>query len=214
MRAAANPHLSTPVVRAGCDPANARCAAILVHGRGREPDEMVQLARRLALDDVCYLVPTAHQNTWYPLGFMAPLAENQPWLDHALARLDALVAELNAQGFPRERIVLTGFSQGACLVLEYSVRNAGRYGGIVAWTGGLIGPPGTQWPRTGDFAGTPVFLGSSDVDEWVPEGRVRESAAVLEGLSARVQLKIYPGMDHIVCDDEISEARRIFAAVR
>jgi predicted esterase len=202
-----------PLVQAGCAPSRARCAVILVHGRGRETGEMLEVADRLALDDVAYLAPAASGSSWYPQGFMAPLAENQPWLDHAFARVDALVASLGAEGFSKERVVLLGFSQGACLVLEYAARTGGRYGAVVAFTGGLIGPPGTIWTGGAGLEGTPVFLGTSDVDEWVPVSRVEETAEALKALGADVELRVYPGMEHVICDDEIEAARRILRDV-
>jgi len=138
---------------------------------------------------------------------MDPLAANQPMLDHAVARLHALVTGLAADGFGTERVILLGFSQGACLVTEYAVRHAKRYGGIIAFTGGLIGPPGATWNFGGSFAGTPVFLGTSDVDEWVPESRVAETGKVMSALGARVTIEVYPGRDHSVSDAEVAHAR-------
>lgn len=198
-----------PVVKAGCALPRARCAAILVHGRGRDTAEMLEVADRIALDDVAYLAPTASGGSWYPVGFMAPVGENQPWLDHALERIGTLLASLGKEGFPKERVVLLGFSQGASLVLEYAARNGGRYGGVVGFTGGLIGPPGTQWTGKTRLDGTPVFLGTSDVDEWAPLSRVQETASVLERLGGRVEVRIFPGMGHVICDDEIEAARQI-----
>lgn len=184
----------------------------MVHGRGRDPEDILGIADRLRLGDVAYLAPAAFENSWYPNRFMEPLEKNQPWLDYALERLDTLVSELAANGFGAGRVVLLGFSQGACLVTEYAVRNARRWGGVVAFTGGLIGPPGSAWKFGGDFAGTPVFLGTSDLDEWVPEPRVRETAKVMAALGADVSLKVYPAMEHVVCEDEIRRARRLFEA--
>jgi predicted esterase len=209
-----NPHLTQRVVRHGCALSEARLAAILIHGRGRDPEDMLDIANRLQLDDVAHVAPGAFENSWYPNRFMEPLDANQPMLDHALERVDTLVAELAAHGFDPARIALLGFSQGACLVTEYAVRNARRYAGIVAFTGGLIGPPGSTWNFGGGFSGTPVFLGTSDRDEWVPETRVRETARVMSGLGARVELEVYPDMDHRVCDAEICRARELLAATR
>lgn len=183
-----------------------------MHGRGRNPEEMFDIADRLQLGDVAYLAPAAFDNSWYPNRFMEPLAMNQPMLDYALERLDTLVSGLARDGFGPDRIVLLGFSQGACLVTEYAVRNAKRWGGIVSFTGGLIGPPGSAWEFGGGFGGTPVFLGTSDVDEWVPEPRVRETASVMAGLGARVTLEVYIGRGHVVCEDEIRLTRRLIQA--
>jgi predicted esterase len=207
-----NPHLKQPVARRGCPVAEAKLAAIMVHGRGRDPEDVLGIADRLQLGDVAYLAPAAFENSWYPNRFMEPLEKNQPWLGYALERLDTLLSELAANGFGARQVVLLGFSQGACLVTEYAVRNAKRWGGVVAFTGGLIGPPGSAWKFGGDFAGTPVFLGTSDLDEWVPEPRVRETAKIMTALGADVSLKVYPAMEHVVCKDEIRRARRLFEA--
>jgi predicted esterase len=181
----------------------------MVHGRDRDPADILGLADRIGLDGVTWLAPAASGNSWYPCRFMDPLEMNQPGLDHALERVDTLVAEHLRSGSTTADIVLLGFSQGACVVSEYAVRNARRYGAVIAFTGGLIGPPGTRWPRTGRFQRTPVFLGTMDADEWVPVERVQETARVMEGMGAEVELKIYPGTEHIVNDDEITRARRL-----
>jgi phospholipase/carboxylesterase len=196
-------------MHAGAPLHRARAAAILMHGRERDPADILGVADRLGLEDLAYLAPAAHGNSWYPNRFMAPLAENQPCLDQALAVIDRLIADTGSQGLDQSQVVLLGFSQGACLISEYAVRHARRYCAVVAFTGGLIGPEGTLWNYGGDFAGTPVFLGTSDVDEWVPADRVRESAAVFQRMGAAVELKIYRGMEHAVTDDEIACARRI-----
>ena len=205
----ANPHLPQPLARRGCALEGARVAAVMVHGRGRDTDDILGIADRLDVDDVAYLAPAAFENSWYPSRFMDALELNQPRLDQALECVHALVSGMLLKSFAAAQIVLLGFSQGGCLITEYAVRNAQRYGGIIAFTGGLIGPPGTRWNFQGGFDWTPVFLGTSDVDEWVPESRVRETAKVMERMGAAVNLKIYPGMGHIVDDDEIDEARLI-----
>ena len=204
-----NPHLRQPVVYTGEPLADARAAAILVHGRERDTDDILGLSARLALDGFAWIAPAAADHSWYPQRFMAPLEENQPGLDHALERIDTLVEELIARGFDTPRIALIGFSQGACLVTEYAIRHARRYGAVIGLTGGLIGPPGTRWEFGGDMQGTPVLLATSDVDEWVPVSRVQESAAVFRARGASVQVHVYPGMDHIVNDDEVAETRRL-----
>jgi len=181
----------------------------MVHGRDRDTSDMLAIADRLDLPDVAYLAPGAFENSWYPNRFMQPLVSNQPRLDQALERLDTLMAGLMHDRVDSSRIVLLGFSQGACLVSEYAVRNARRYGGIIALTGGLIGPPGTQWNYPGSFRGTPAFLGTSDADEWVPVARVQETAGVMQRMGAAVELVVYPGMEHVVNDDEIVRARNL-----
>jgi predicted esterase len=140
---------------------------------------------------------------------MNPIAQNEPYLSSALGRLAALVAEVEAAGIPAEKIVLAGFSQGACLASEFAARNARRYGGLLLFSGGLIGPPGTPRNYDGSLDGTPVFIGCSDVDFHIPLERVLETTAVLTELGAAVTEKIYPGMDHTIIQDEIDEARRV-----
>lgn len=185
----------------------------MIHGRGRDTGDILTIAERLGLPDVAYLAPAAFENSWYPERFMEPIAANQPYLDYALERIDSLVTDLNRKGIDTTKIVLVGFSQGACLATEYAVRNPRRYGAVVAFTGGLIGPAETSWDYPGDFAGTPIFFGSSDIDEWVPEPRVHESAAIMRAKGAMVNVVIYPGMAHIVNDDEIARARDILKVI-
>lgn len=207
-----NPHLLQPVSLHGCPPDRARLAGILVHGRGRDAAEMLEVADRLALPDVSWTAPQAADNSWYPQPFMRALELNQPWLDQALERIDTLLAELARRGFAAERVVLLGFSQGACLVSEYVARHPRRYAALVAFTGGLIGPPGTQWNRSGDLAGTPVLLATSDADEWVPLSRVQETAAAFRRLGAQVTLDVQPGLAHVISDAEIARARSLIEA--
>jgi phospholipase/carboxylesterase len=190
-----------------------RAAALLFHGRGRTPEEMIALAAHLAVAGVACLAPTAAGNSWYPYSFLEPLERNEPALTHALAAYDALVAELLARGINRRRLVLIGFSQGACLTAEYAMRHAGRYGGVVLFTGGLIGPPGTRWEQFGAFDGTPIFLGGSTVDAFVPVARMRESAAIFRGLGAQVTEQFYAQDGHVVTDGEIAAARAIVQSI-
>lgn len=145
---------------------------------------------------------------------MEELSANEPNLSYALECYHLRVAELLAQGIPKSRLVLLGFSQGACLTAEYAVRHADRYGGIVLYTGGVIGPEGTKWEYGGSFKGTPVFLGSSNVDDWIPEARVHETAAIFKRMGADTTTRIYKGMEHIVNDDEIAFARRLIQQVQ
>jgi predicted esterase len=144
---------------------------------------------------------------------MEPIPKNEPYLSYALAVYDHLITELLAKGFSKRQIVLAGFSQGACLTAEYAIRHADRYGGILLFTGGLIGPVGTTWPYPGSFAGTPVFFGTSDVDSFVPLTRVQESAAIFQQRGALVTERVYPGMEHIVNDDEIAFAHMLLQQV-
>jgi predicted esterase len=181
----------------------------MVHGRNASPENILDLVPRLARPNVTYLAPAAWGRTWYPLSFMAEIERNEPGLSSALAMLRALVGRVESAGIPRERIVVLGFSQGACLTAEFAVRNASRFGGFIIFTGGLIGPAGTTWNYGGDFDGTPIFLGSGDPDLHVPASRVTESADVFSRMGARVTKTLYPGMGHLVSDTEIAVAQRI-----
>jgi predicted esterase len=196
----------TRVVRSGPAPAAARRVVLFAHGRGGSADEILGLASAIGLDDVAYLAPEAPGRTWYPLSFLAPIAQNEPALTAALNTLDRFVTDLAAERVPSDRLVLAGFSQGACLSLEYAARHARRYAGVVAFSGGLIGPPGTPREYAGAFEGTPVFLGCSDVDPHIPLERVHETAAVLRAMGAAVDERIYPGMGHTINTDELDAA--------
>ena len=204
-----NPHLGQPVLTSGAPLEGCRAAALLFHGRGRTPDEMIALAARMAVPGVAYLAPAADRNTWYPYSFLEPLERNQPALAHALAVYAALVAELIERGVEQRRLVLLGFSQGACLTAEYAVRHAGRYGGVALFTGGLIGPPGTRWEYPGAFDGTPIFMGGSTADAFVPLARMRESAVIFRARGAQVTEQFYEQDGHSITDAEIAAARAI-----
>ncbi|HAH00410.1 MAG TPA: phospholipase [Ktedonobacter sp.] len=206
-------HEGQPLVVRGRSLEESHAVAIMMHGRGRTTDDILELANRIGNSAFTYLAPTAKDNTWYPYGFMEAIEKNEPFLSSALAIYDALIGQLLEKGFSKQQIILLGFSQGACLTAEYAVRHADRYGGIVLFTGGLIGPPGTSWHYPGSFQGTPIFLGTSDIDGFVPRERVQESAAIFEQMGAQVIERVYPGMDHIVNDDEIAIAQAIMQAV-
>ena len=208
-----DPHAGLPVVQAGAPLGEGRGAVIMVHGRGAGPANILDLVPRLDHPDFTYLAPTAAGRTWYPHSFMAERAANEPWLSSALRAVGRVVTDVAERGVPAERIVLLGFSQGACLTSEFAAAHAARYGGVIVFSGGLIGPPGTAWTYPGAFAGTPVFLGVSDVDSHVPKDRVEETAAVFTRMGASVDLRIYPGMGHVVQDDEISAARALLDRV-
>jgi predicted esterase len=204
---AAGPHAGQPVLAAGAPLGEAAAAVVLVHGRGAEAANMLALAEALERPDLAYLAPQAAGHAWYPQGFMAPIAANEPGLSSGLAVLAGLVERLAAAGIPPERTALLGFSQGACLALEFSARHARRYGAVVGFSGGLIGPPGTPRDYPGSLAGTPVFLGCSDRDPHIPKPRVDETAEVLAALGGAVTKRIYPHMAHTVNADEIDFAR-------
>jgi phospholipase/carboxylesterase len=201
-----DPHARAAIVRCGPRPADAALAVIALHGRDLGAESALDHVARLALPEVAFVVPEADRRSWYPASFLAPLADNQPRLDRALARVDALVAELIAAGAAAERVVVLGFSQGACLALEWLARRAPRIGGLVAFTGGLIGPPGTRWASAPALA-VPVLITTSDIDAWVPLARVRETAAALRARGAPVELRVLAGRAHLVDDLEIAAAR-------
>jgi glyoxalase family protein len=181
----------------------------MVHGRNAGPENILDLVPRLDRFGFTYLAPTASGRTWYPLSFLAETSKNEPGLSSGLQMLDHLVADVVAQGISKEQIVLLGFSQGACLTAEYAVRHADRFGGLLIFSGGLIGPPGTTWDHAGSFGGTPVFLGCSDVDPHIPKPRVEQSAAVFARMGADVTARLYSGMGHLINDDEIAFARAV-----
>jgi predicted esterase len=155
------------------------------------------------MSDVAYLAPQAASNTWYPYSFLSPIEKNEPHLTSALGLISQLIATLNAKGVTSDRIGLMGFSQGACLSLEFAARHAGRYAAVVGLSGGLIGPPGTSRDYAGSLDGTPVFLGCSDVDPHIPLERVHETAEVMKGLGGSVDERIYRGLGHTVNGDEL-----------
>jgi len=208
------PHAGQPVVTAGVPLGEGKTAVIAVHGRGAGPANILDLVPRIGRPDLTWLAPAAADRTWYPYSFMAERERNEPGLSSALHVLTTLVDDVLARGVPRHRIVLLGFSQGACLTSEFAYRNPARYGGVIVFTGGLIGPAGTTWDLPGSFAGTPIFVGSSDVDSHVPKTRVDETAAVFERMGAAVDKRIYPGMGHVVNDDEIEAARTVLSSIR
>jgi predicted esterase len=186
---------------------------VMVHGRGATAESILSLADELGRDDFAYVAPQAAGYSWYPYSFMAPMPQNEPGLSSGLARIGEVVAKLEADGMPAERIVLLGFSQGACLSLEFAVRNPRRYGAVVGLSGGLIGPAGTPRDYPGSLAGTSVFLGCSDRDPHIPQQRVDETAEVLKAMGAEVTKRIYPALGHTVNEDEMSFVRQLLEGV-
>lgn len=210
---ASGPHAGQPVLAFGQPLGQAPVVVIMLHGRGAGPENILELAPLLGRPDATYLAPAAANHTWYPYSFMTEIGRNEPFLSSALSVVGGLVSEVEAAGVARDHIVVMGFSQGACLTTEFAIRNASRFGGVVAFSGGAIGPVGTRWDKSGRFDGTPFFFGCSDVDPHIPEARVRESAEVCTRLGAEVTRRIYPGMGHLVNDDEIAWARDLLATV-
>ncbi len=197
------PHQGQPILTAGEPLDRAGAAMVLVHGRGASAESILTLADEFNQTGFAFLAPQAAEGTWYPNRFLAPTASNEPWLSSALAAVDEVVRKINTAGIPHERIIILGFSQGACLALEHAARNARRYGGVVGLSGGLIGADGEPRHDRGDFAGTPIFLGCSDVDFHIPQARVQHAADTLKALGGNVTMRLYPNMDHTVNQDEI-----------
>lgn len=200
------------VLEAGEPLIKARAAMILVHGRGATAEDIMTLAADLLHPGFAYLAPQAAGNAWYPNPFTAPLEANEPYLSSALGVLENLLARVEAT-IPAQRVILLGFSQGACLALEFAVRHARRYGGLVGLSGGLIGPPGTPHDHAGSFEGTLAFLGCSDIDPYIRKDRVLEAATVLKQMNATVSVRFYPGMGHMVSPEEIESVREIVEAI-
>lgn len=199
------------VIEAGREIGKAAKALVMLHGRGATAHDILSLRDHLAVDDYYVVAPQATNFTWYPYSFLAPVSQNEPWLSSALHLVRSLVTEIEAAGITSERIYLLGFSQGACLTLEFATRNATLWGGVIAFTGGLIGEKINPAIYSGDFAGTKVFIGNSDHDPHVPLERTQESAAMMTEMGARVVHNTYPGMGHTINDQEIAAARQILA---
>ena len=209
-----DPHGGQPIRTAGAPLTEAEIAVVMVHGRGASAESILTLAPALAAPGVAYLAPQAggsQGNQWYPYGFMAPIERNEPGISSGMRAIERVLMQIEAAGIPSSRTLLLGFSQGACLASEFVARHARRYGGLAVLSGGLIGPDGTPRNYPGSLEGTPVFLGCSDVDSHIPAARVRESAEVLERLGGEVTLRLYPGMGHMVNEDEIEAVRSMIA---
>ncbi|MEJ7812502.1 MAG: dienelactone hydrolase family protein [Gemmatimonadaceae bacterium] len=210
-----DPHAGQPVRTVGAPLRGARAAVVMVHGRGASAEDILSLAPGLTLatGGVAFLAPQAAGGTWYPFGFMSPIARNEPGISSGVRAIARVLSQVAAAGIPPERTMLLGFSQGACLATEYAARHARRYGGVAGLSGGLIGPDDTPRDYTGSLAGTPVFLGCSDVDGHIPAARVRESAEVLRRLGGEVDMRLYPGMGHLVNEDEVAAVRAMLAGM-
>ena len=205
----AGPHAGQPVLAAGEPPERAAAAMVLLHGRGASAEDILTLVPELPTAGWAFLAPQAAGGAWYPNSFRAPIESNEPWLTSALDVVAGQIGRLGDAGLPPRRVVLLGFSQGACLTLEYAARNAGLYGGVVGLSGGVIGPDGAPRDDRGSMAGTPVFLGCSDRDPHIPAHRVRHAAEVLRGLDAEVTAVLYPDLGHSLNEDELQHVRDI-----
>lgn len=202
------------MLRAGADVASARGAVIMIHGRGSSPQDILTITSHFEAADLAYLAPAAPAGrTWYPQRFLAPRVANEPFLTEALSTIEQTLAYLINAGISQSRTVLLGFSQGACLALEFAARHPGRYGGVVGLSGGLIGADDELTGYAGDMAATPVFLGCGDVDSHIPVGRVHHAAQVFEDLGASVTKRIYPNFGHTINMDEVEHVRAILRAL-
>lgn len=182
---------------------------VMLHGRGATSQDILNLAPYLNIKDYSKLAPQATNNTWYPLSFLAPPIQNEPWLSSALDLLAELVLDINNAGIADDKIYFLGFSQGACLTLEFVTRNARHWGGVVALTGALIGDKIYRENYKGDFLKTPVYIGTSNPDPHVPVERVTETTQILTAMNASVTEDVFPGMGHTVSDDELEQANRL-----
>ncbi|MEP6764101.1 MAG: dienelactone hydrolase family protein [Gemmatimonadaceae bacterium] len=206
-------HQGRPRLIGGAPLASARVAIVLAHGRGADAEDMMSFGQAVADDTVALIALRAANNTWYPERFMEPIASNEPWLSSALQAVHDAVEFVKESGIPNERIVLMGFSQGACLSLEYAARNATRFGGIVGVAGGLIGPDSTPRNYAGLFDNSPVFLGCGDRDPHIPVARVQLTKEVFTKMGAQVDARIYEGLQHVVVDDEVNAVRKLVASI-
>lgn len=209
-----HPHGNTPVLQVGATLGQASRALLLLHGRGASAEDILGLTQEFTLpEDLIAIAPQASGSVWYPQRFIAPLEMNQPYLSSALQRVAELVNSLEKSGIPAEKIIIGGFSQGACLATEFILRNPRRWGGLLAFSGGYIGPPGTNRAPFGSLESTPALLGCSNIDPHIPLARVEETAHLLTASGAQVNKRIYPGMGHTINLDEIEQAQLILSAL-
>jgi predicted esterase len=206
-----DPHANQPIHLLGTAPEQAIGAVIMLHGRGSSAPDILNLAQAMYQPKLAYLAPSAANNTWYPHTFLSPREENEPWLSSALKKVNSTIKLANDAGVPTERIMICGFSQGACLTSEYAATHPARYAGLMIFTGGVIGPLAMQLRYSGDLHGTPAFLGSGDRDPHIPWTRVQQTADVLSKMNAQVTLRCYPGRPHTVGGEEIQFGRKMIA---
>lgn len=201
------PHQGQPILTAGLPLDQANAAMVMVHGRGATAESILTLAPALNVPGFAYLAPQARGNSWYPNSFLAPIPSNEPGITSGMQAIEDVIGRIQAAGVPLNRTFLLGFSQGACLALEFTARRARRYGGVAGLSGGLIGPEGTPRDYPGSLEATPVFLGCSDVDAHIPAPRVLETAEAMRKLGGQVTARLYPGMGHTINEDEIAGVR-------
>lgn len=200
---------SKNIITAGKNIEDAKKIMVLLHGRGSNARDILSLAGPLGIDDYSLFAPQATNNTWYPHSFLVPPDQNEPWLSSALQNLEELLSDIKSKGFATENLYFAGFSQGACLTAEFVTRNADKFGGMLLFTGGLIGDKVYAENYRGNFNGMPVFIGTGNPDAHVPVERVEETAQILEKMQAKVTVKIYNNRPHSISDDEIRQAKKI-----
>jgi predicted esterase len=208
------PHQDQPILQRGPSPDRASAALIMLHGRGASAESIFDLAEVLDTDGVSIYAPQAEGSVWYPVSFLEARERNQQGIDGAFAVINKLLHTVEAGGISRERVMFLGFSQGACLASDFLYRSPSRYGAAFILSGGLIGPQGTIWEATDGLEGTPVFIGCSDQDPFIPAERVRETYETLRAAGADAEMQLYPGMPHTVIEDEVSRINRVIATVR
>lgn len=200
---------SKNIITAGIPIEEAQKVLILLHGRGASAENILSISDSLNVNDFSLIAPQASGNSWYPFSFLAPVKQNEPWLTSAINILSEILKDLNEQGINSNQIYFLGFSQGSCLALEFVTRNAKRYAGVAAFTGGLIGDKIYNENYKGDFNLTPIFIGTSDPDPHVPLERVKATENILKNMNAAVTLKIYKNMGHTINQDEIETVNKI-----
>ena len=204
-------HETLPIIQAGTPIEQATGVLILLHGRGGSAEDMIGLGRALTSDRLALLAPQAPGHTWYPYSFLAPRQQNEPYLSSALKQVEAALAKATSAGLETSRVAICGFSQGACLATEFVARHPQRYAGLLAFTGGLIGPLEEPISLTGDLAGTPVLLSSGDPDPHVPWKRVQQSGELLTGIGGQVMLQRFPGRPHTILPEEIEQGKKLLS---
>lgn len=208
------PHQNSNIVTYGRSPEDANLAMIMIHGRGASAESIITLSNEFDMGNIHYRAPQASQSTWYPYSFLQPTERNEPGLSSGLQVIFDIISDIEEKGISKEKIILLGFSQGACLATEFVARHPARYGGLIALSGGLIGESVQSENYEGDLNGTPYFVGCSDVDPHIPVERVEESVKILKNLGADITKKIYPGMGHTVNQDEMDHIKKMIDVVR
>jgi predicted esterase len=207
------PHQNEKTIFAGVEPEKAGAAMILVHGRGATAESILMLKDEFEAENLLYAAPQASGFQWYPHSFLAPTERNEPGLSSGLQVIFDIMSDLETKGIQKNRIILAGFSQGACLASEFIARHPERYGALFAFSGGLIGDEVDPSNYTGSLDGTPCFLGCSNVDPHIPLERVKESEIILNEMGGEVTAKIYKNMPHTIIEDEIVEAQKIINSI-